>query len=88
MAKTEPTEDSTLPAVTRVQLMPFDIDYDGQAKIADYFETTLRKDTEGGVAVKGEDDADPSRECANMNASFRGRLLNGRNITIPDDYQV
>ena len=81
MAETELSENSACPAEVKVQLMPFDMDYDGKANIKDYFETTIRGDLD-------QEKTQTDMKNSHLNASFRGRLLNGRNIELPEDYQV
>ena len=89
MPKTLSSEESAGPTEVKVQLMPFDMDYDGKADIEEYFETTLRRDVPD--KAPSEDDDEKIRidtKNSNVNASFRGRLLNGRQIAVPETYQV
>ena len=90
MVKEEATateNGSTSSAELRIQLMPFDIDYDGEAKVSEYFESTVRQvNADGKVALRSE--AEDVNEDVTLNASFRGRLLNGRTMRLPEKYQV
>lgn len=59
--------------VTNVHLMPCKIQYDGEAKIEEYFQSTI-------ISSKGQADG------AHYKATFHGRILQGETIDLPTGY--
>ena len=103
--KTEPNAAQASDDV-RVQLMPFDLNFDGEAKVAEFFESTVRQvDADGNVKMpktvdekssgietqtikveNGEEERES--DSYTLNAAFRGRILNGKKMALPEGYEV
>lgn len=67
---------STCNQTSGLHLLPCKIDFDGDAKVSNYFVSSIRQ----------EKKSDSESDLADKTASFRGRPLAGRAVTVPEGY--
>ena|SRR3989344_5641059 len=77
--------------------MPFLIDYEGEAPIQNYFvveSERVKLEEEGSMSTLSTSTSSSSSSSASaapeddiLRASFRGRLLRGKTLPLPSDYQ-
>jgi len=80
-----------------LHFMPFLIDYEGEAPIQNYFvveSERVKLEEEGSMSTLSTSTSSSSSSSASaapeddiLRASFRGRLLRGKTLPLPSDYQ-